>query len=44
MFDHTGDRHPSRQIRVSQDVFDPGHVFTPNWFLKVDLYEVTVIQ
>jgi hypothetical protein len=32
------------EVRVKQDVFDPGNVFTPNWFLKVDLYEVTVIR
>jgi hypothetical protein len=32
------------EVRVRQDVFDPGNVFTPNWFLKVDLYEVTVAQ
>jgi hypothetical protein len=30
------------EIRVRQDVFDPGNVFSPNWFLKVDLYEVVV--
>jgi hypothetical protein len=32
------------EVRVRQEVFDPGLVFTPNWFLKVDLYEVTVAQ
>jgi hypothetical protein len=30
------------EVRVRQDVFDPGNVFSPNWFLKVDLYEVVV--
>lgn len=30
------------EVRVKQDVFDPGNVFTPNWFLKLDLYEVAV--
>jgi hypothetical protein len=30
------------EVRVRQDVFDPGNVFTPNWFLKIDQYEVEV--
>ena len=30
------------EIRVRQDVFNPGLVLTPNWFLKVDQYEVAV--
>jgi hypothetical protein len=30
------------EIRVRQDVFNPGTVFSPNWFLKIDLYEVLV--
>jgi hypothetical protein len=30
------------EVRVRQDAFDPGNVFSPNWFLKVDLYEVTI--
>jgi hypothetical protein len=30
------------EVRVMQEAWDPGLVFTPNWFLKVDLYEVTV--
>jgi hypothetical protein len=29
-------------VRVRQDVWDPGNVFSPNWFLKVDLFEVAI--
>jgi probable HAF family extracellular repeat protein len=32
------------EVRVQQEVFSPGDVFSPNWFLKVDLYEVAVMQ
>ena len=30
------------EVRVRQDVFDPGNIVNLNWSLKVDLYEVVV--
>ena len=30
------------EVRVRQDVFNPGNAVAPRWFLKVDLYEVVV--
>lgn len=32
------------EVRVRQDVFSPGDVFSPLWFLKVDLYEVAIAK
>ena len=30
------------EVRVRQEVFDPGIVFSPSWSLEVDLFEVTI--
>ena len=32
------------EVRVRQDVFEPGAALSPNWFLRVDLFEVTVAR
>ena len=32
------------EVRVRQEVFDPGNVVTPNWALEVDMYEAVVIR
>ena len=32
------------EVRVRQDVFNPGLVISPNWFLKVDQYEVRISE
>ena len=37
-------RSSDGEIRVRQEVFDPGNVISPNWSLKVDMYEAVVAR